>query len=104
VLLTGANGLYRYDLNDVVEVRGCHERTPRVAFVRKGRDMLSITGEKLHLDHVLHVVRARLPARDRGWTARSPAQVERAPVGVDDVSRTEVVHRSAARELGGPVS
>ena len=51
VLLTGANGLYRYDLNDIVEVRGFHHRTPKVAFVRKGRDMVSITGEKLHLNH-----------------------------------------------------
>ena len=58
VLLTGANGLYRYDLNDVVEVRGFWDRTPKLAFVRKGRDMLNITGEKLHLNHVLHAVRA----------------------------------------------
>jgi len=58
VLLTGANGLYRYDLNDVVEVRGFWGRTPKVAFVRKGRDMLNITGEKLHLNHLLHAVRA----------------------------------------------
>jgi hypothetical protein len=58
VVVTGANGLYRYDMNDVVEVRGFHGRTPRVAFVRKGRDMLNITGEKLHLNHVVHAVRA----------------------------------------------
>jgi hypothetical protein len=58
VLLTGGHGLYRYDLNDVVEVRGFWGRTPRLAFVRKGRDMLNITGEKLHLNHVLHAVRA----------------------------------------------
>lgn len=58
VLVTGANGLYRYDLNDVVEVQGFHGRTPQVAFVRKGRDMLNITGEKLHLNHVLHGVHA----------------------------------------------
>jgi len=58
VIVTGANGLYRYDMNDVVEVRGFHGRTPKVAFVRKGRDMLNITGEKLHLNHVLYAVRA----------------------------------------------
>src|SRR5262249_6419629 len=58
MIVTGANGLYRYDMNDVVEVRGFHGRTPKVAFVRKGRDMLNITGEKLHLNHVLHAVRA----------------------------------------------
>jgi hypothetical protein len=58
VVLSGANGLYRYDLNDIVEVRGFHGRTPLVAFVRKGRDMTSITGEKLHLNHVQAAVRA----------------------------------------------
>src|SRR5262249_100082 len=57
VIVTGANGLYRYDMNDVVEVRSFHGRTPEVAFVRKGRDMLNITGEKLHLNHVLPPVR-----------------------------------------------
>ncbi len=57
VVLSGANGFYRYDLNDVVEVRGHYRRTPLVAFVRKGRDMTSITGEKLHLNHVQAAVR-----------------------------------------------
>jgi hypothetical protein len=52
VLLSSGNGLYRYDLNDIVEVDGFHGRTPRIAFVRKGRDMVSITGEKLHLNHL----------------------------------------------------
>jgi hypothetical protein len=52
IFLTGGNGLYRYDMNDVVEVIGFHRRTPTVAFVRKGRDMVSITGEKLHLNHI----------------------------------------------------
>ena len=41
-----------------VEVRGYHHRTPLVAFVRKGRDTTSITGEKLHLNHVRAAVRA----------------------------------------------
>jgi hypothetical protein len=57
VVLSSANGLYRYDLNDVVEVRGIYRQTPLVAFVRKGRDMTSITGEKLHLNHVQAAVR-----------------------------------------------
>jgi hypothetical protein len=71
VIVTGANGLYRYDLNDVVEVRGFQGRTPRVAFVRKGRDVLSITGEKLHLNHALHGVRAAERATGVGvWQFR----------------------------------
>lgn len=57
VVLSGANGLYRYDLNDIVEVRGYHHRTPKLAFVRKGRDMVNITGEKLHVNQVQAAVR-----------------------------------------------
>jgi hypothetical protein len=77
LIVTGANGLYRYDMNDVVEVRGFHGRTPKVAFVRKGRDMLNITGEKLHLNHVLHAVRAAEDAtRLRFWQFRLIPDVE----------------------------
>ena len=65
VLLTGGNGLYRYDINDVVEVRGFYRRAPRIAFVRKGRDMLSITGEKLHLNHVQDAIQQAKAAT--GW-------------------------------------
>ena len=57
VVLTGGNGLYRYDINDIVEVRGFHNRTPKVAFVRKGRDMVNIVGEKLHLDQIQAAMR-----------------------------------------------
>lgn len=46
-----------WTLNDVVEVQGFHRRTPRVAFLRKGRDMVSITGEKLHVNHLPAAVR-----------------------------------------------
>jgi hypothetical protein len=77
VVLSGPNGLYRYDLNDVVEVRGFHHQTPRVAFIRKGRDMLSITGEKLHLNHVLHAVReAERTSGVALWQFRLVADVE----------------------------
>jgi hypothetical protein len=77
VVVTAANGLYRYDMNDVVEVRGFHRRTPRLAFVRKGRDMLNITGEKLHLNHVLHALRSAEAAAGLGvWQFRLIPDVE----------------------------
>jgi len=77
VIVTGGNGLYRYDLNDIVEVQGFHRRTPKVAFVRKGRDMVNITGEKLHLNHVLHAVRAAERATGLGvWQFRLVPDVE----------------------------
>ena len=79
VIVTGANGLYRYDLNDIVEVRGFHGQTPRVAFVRKGRDMLNITGEKLHLNHILHALRAAERATGLGaWQFRLIPDVQAA--------------------------
>jgi hypothetical protein len=79
VIVSGINGLYRYDMNDVVEVRGFHGRTAKVAFVRKGRDMLNITGEKLHLNHVVHAVRAAERATGLGvWQFRLIPDVEAA--------------------------
>jgi hypothetical protein len=57
VVLTAANGLVRYRMHDIVEARGWHQRTPRLAFLRKGADMVSVTGEKLHLGQVQMALR-----------------------------------------------
>src|SRR4030095_10757009 len=71
VILTGGNGLYRYDINDIVEVRGFHNRTPKVAFVRKGRDMVSIVGEKLHLNQIQAAVQqAEIASGLQSWQFR----------------------------------
>ena len=56
ILLTTPSGLYRYDINDVVRVRGFHGRTPIIEFARKGRDMVSLTGEKLHVGQIIEAV------------------------------------------------
>jgi len=53
IILTNQNGLYRYNIHDVVEVYGFYNQTPLIAFVRKSGDMLNITGEKLHVNHFL---------------------------------------------------
>lgn len=58
IVISAGNGLYRYDINDIVEVRGFFNATPRIAFVRKGRDMINITGEKLHLNHIQTALRS----------------------------------------------
>lgn len=55
-ILTTPGGLYRYDINDVVRVTGFHHRTPLVEFVRKGRDVTNITGEKLHVNQVIQAL------------------------------------------------
>ncbi|MBN1687906.1 MAG: GH3 auxin-responsive promoter family protein, partial [Candidatus Omnitrophica bacterium] len=56
LLLTTSAGLYRYDINDIVEVTGFYHQTPLLAFVRKGRDMTNITGEKMHANHFISAV------------------------------------------------
>ena len=52
VLVTTAGGLVRYDMHDVVRVTGRIGRTPTLEFVRKGRGVTSLTGEKLTEDQV----------------------------------------------------
>ena len=96
VVLSGANGLYRYDLNDIVEVQGRYRGAPFLAFVRKGRDMTSITGEKLHLNHVRDAVRQAEDATPiEVWqyrlipdvdACRYDLLVEPGPVGLDAVA------------------
>ncbi|MEL6492781.1 MAG: GH3 auxin-responsive promoter family protein [Cyanobacteria bacterium J06621_3] len=53
ILLTTPGGLYRYHINDIVEVTGFYHQAPLLAFVRKGKDMSSLTGEKLHANQIL---------------------------------------------------
>jgi hypothetical protein len=52
VLVTTYGGLVRYDMNDVVRVTGFVERTPALEFVRKGRGVTNITGEKVAEDQI----------------------------------------------------
>ncbi len=56
IVITSPAGLYRYDINDVVRVTGLYRNTPLVEFVRKGRDMVSLTGEKLHVTQLIQAV------------------------------------------------
>lgn len=49
---TTAAGLYRYNINDLMEVVGFYKRTPVLQFVQKGMGISSITGEKLTEEQV----------------------------------------------------
>jgi len=57
ILLTTPGGLYRYPINDIVEVTGFYHHAPMLAFVRKGKDMSNLTGEKLHVNQILLAMR-----------------------------------------------
>ncbi len=56
IFFTTAAGLYRYNINDLVQVSGFYERTPAIEFVRKGLGISSITGEKLTEEQVVSAV------------------------------------------------
>lgn len=56
IIQTGAHGLYRYDIEDIVEVNGRIGLTPTIAFVQKARMVTSITGEKLYEAQVVEAV------------------------------------------------
>jgi hypothetical protein len=61
IIVTTIAGLMRYHMNDVVKVSGHIGRTPTLQFVRKGRGVTNITGEKLSEDQV-HAAMAALPS------------------------------------------
>jgi len=56
VYVTNASGLYRYDMNDIVEVAGFHGKTPLIRFIQKGKGVVSFTGEKLYETQVIAAV------------------------------------------------
>lgn len=63
VFITTGEGLYRYDMNDIVRVNGRVGRTPALEFVRKGKGVANITGEKLTETQVLQAVSKSLARR-----------------------------------------
>ena len=58
VLVTTMNGLYRYFMNDLIEVTGRFHSTPTIHFVQKGKGVTNLTGEKLYEFHVMDAVEA----------------------------------------------
>jgi hypothetical protein len=58
VLVTTMNGLYRYLMNDLIEVAGRFHSTPTIRFVQKGKGVTNLTGEKLYEFHIMNAVEA----------------------------------------------
>lgn len=63
VFITTGEGLYRYDMNDIVRVKGRVGQTPAIEFARKGKGVANITGEKLTETQVLQAVSKTLARR-----------------------------------------
>jgi hypothetical protein len=67
LLFSTLSGLYRYDINDVVEVTGFHNQFPMIKFLYKGQGVTSLTGEKLSEEQTILAVNAA--AGDTGHIA-----------------------------------
>ena len=48
MLVTTSAGLYRYNMNDLVEITGFYHEFPTIQFIQKVNGTISLTGEKLH--------------------------------------------------------
>ena len=57
VLITTMSGLYRYFMNDLIEVTDIFHRTPLLRFVQKGKGVTSLTGEKVYEAQTIQAVR-----------------------------------------------
>ena len=53
IFVTTTGGLYRYDINDVIKIVGRYNQTPQIVFLRKGRGMTNITGEKVSVNQII---------------------------------------------------
>lgn len=56
ILVTNYNGLYRYDIGDVVEVVGFYHQTPIITFKYRYKGLLSSTTEKTTEYHITQVM------------------------------------------------
>jgi hypothetical protein len=48
MLVTTSAGLYRYNMNDILEITGFYNEFPVIKFIQKVNGTISLTGEKLH--------------------------------------------------------
>ena len=59
IIVTTCSGLYRYFINDILEVREKYNNTPILRFVQKGNGVTNITGEKITETQLIHFFNSR---------------------------------------------
>jgi len=67
ILITTYSGLYRYDLHDIVQVRGFSGQNPNIQFIGKAGEIAGLAGEKLTGAFLSEVIRQTLNTRNIGW-------------------------------------
>jgi len=66
LIVTQSGGLYRYDMEDIIEVESFYKRTPLIRFLHKTGGTLSVTGEKVTESQFLRAMQNLRKARDLG--------------------------------------
>ncbi len=56
LFFTSKAGLYRYNINDIIEVKAFLNDTPQIVFYQKGKGVTNITGEKLYEQQIMNAV------------------------------------------------
>lgn len=56
IIFTNGSGLYRYDINDIVEIVGFYNQIPLFKFIQKGEGVTNLTGEKLSEIQIIQAV------------------------------------------------
>ncbi|MFH0878318.1 MAG: GH3 auxin-responsive promoter family protein, partial [Lentisphaerota bacterium] len=67
MLITTFSGLYRYDLHDIVVVKGFTGRTPNIHFISKTEDFANLAGEKITGASLSNIIRKALDLRGFRW-------------------------------------
>ena len=57
LVVTTSNGLYRYDMQDIVRMDGWHNSAPLISFRRKDSCFSSMVGEKLHENQAAELIK-----------------------------------------------
>jgi hypothetical protein len=58
MIVTTCAGLYRYNMNDLVEITGFFNEYPLVQFIQKVNGTINLTGEKLHERQYIEAIHA----------------------------------------------
>ena len=88
IIVTTAAGLLRYHMNDVMRVTGRVGATPTLAFIRKGRGVTNIVGEKVSEDQVHAAVVACWPEPPRFYVALADTAAARYLLWVEPANST----------------
>ncbi len=56
IIFSNGSGLYRYDINDIVQITGFYNQIPCFRFIQKGEGITSLTGEKLSEEQVMQAI------------------------------------------------